>query len=138
MKMGVAGTFFEPHLWNSENLLLFSRCTNHITIIFWSILLSKSCKKMLKPSSPGVQSFLDNGTMHILHCLMKIIILCFEQKSDVLSSFTNWIQHLVHKLKHISFFYLLLTFISFQKIWDVSINKAKKLLHLWNDKIHCQ
>ena len=45
MKMGVAGTFFEPHLWNSGNLSLFSRCKNHITIIFLFILLFKSCKK---------------------------------------------------------------------------------------------
>ena len=45
MKMGAADTFFEPHLWNSGNLLLFSRCKNHITIIFLFILLFKSCKK---------------------------------------------------------------------------------------------
>ena len=43
--MGVAGTFFEPHLWNSGNLLLFSRCTNHISITFWIFWLYKSCKK---------------------------------------------------------------------------------------------
>ena len=45
MKMGVAGTFFEPHLWNSGNLLLFSRCTNYISITFWIFWLYKICKK---------------------------------------------------------------------------------------------
>ena len=58
MKMGVAGTFFETHLWNSENLLLFSRFKNHISITFWIFWIYKSFKKMLEPSSLGVQSFL--------------------------------------------------------------------------------
>ena len=35
LQEGVAGVIFEPHPWNSGNLLLFLRCTNHITIIFW-------------------------------------------------------------------------------------------------------
>ena len=43
--MGVAGTFFEPHLWISGNLLLFGRCTNHISITFWFFWSYKSCKK---------------------------------------------------------------------------------------------
>ena len=40
------GTHFsEPHPWDSGNLLLFSRCTNHISITFWIFWLYKSCKK---------------------------------------------------------------------------------------------
>ena len=35
LQEGMAGTFFEPHPWNSGNLLLFSRCTNHISTTFW-------------------------------------------------------------------------------------------------------
>ena len=41
----MTGTFFEPHLWNSGNLLLFSRCTNRISITFWIFKSYKSCKK---------------------------------------------------------------------------------------------
>ena len=50
MKMGVAGTFFEPHLWNSGNLLLFLA---DVQIILVSLF------EFFEPSSPGVQSFLN-------------------------------------------------------------------------------
>ena len=42
---GLVGAFFESNPCNSGNLLLFSRCTNHISITFWIFWLYKSCKK---------------------------------------------------------------------------------------------
>ena len=45
LQEGVVGAFFEPHPWNSGNLLLFTRCTNHISFTFWIFWLHKSCKK---------------------------------------------------------------------------------------------
>ena len=40
----MASTFFESHPWNIGSLLLYWRCPNHITIIFWFILLFENSK----------------------------------------------------------------------------------------------
>ena len=70
MKMGVAGTFFEPYLWNSKNLLLFSRCTNHISTTFWIFWLYKSCKKWW---SLPLQVFRASCTMLCIILILKDI-----------------------------------------------------------------
>ena len=66
LQEGVAGTFFEPHLWNSGTLLLFSRCTNHISITFWIIWLYKSCKKCWSlPLQVFRASWIEQHSLHI-------------------------------------------------------------------------
>ena len=80
----MVGTFFEPYPCNSGNFLLFSRCTNHINIIFWFNLLFKSWK-LLKPFSPGIQSYLGKDANSNYHsCIYSLFTAGFCNSSTQL------------------------------------------------------
>ena len=57
--MGMAGLNLEPHLSKSGKSFLFYSCTSDVIVISRNSQWGESCKKPLKPSSPGIQRFLD-------------------------------------------------------------------------------
>ena len=57
--MGMAGLILEPHLLKSGKSFLFYSCTSDIIVTSPNSQWVESCKKTLKPSSPGIQRFLD-------------------------------------------------------------------------------
>ena len=56
--MGMAGLNLEPHLSKSGKSFLFYSCTSDVIVISRNSQWGESCKKPLKPSSPGIQRFL--------------------------------------------------------------------------------
>ena len=56
--MGMAGLNLEPHLSKSGKSFLFYSCTSDVIVISRNSQWGESCKKHLKPSSPGIQRFL--------------------------------------------------------------------------------
>ena len=56
--MGMAGLNLEPHLSKSGKSFLFYSCTGDVIVISQNSQWVESCKKTLKPSSPGIQRFL--------------------------------------------------------------------------------
>ena len=57
--MGMAGLNLEPHLSKSGKSFLFYSCTSDVIVISRNSQWGESCKKPLKPSSPGIQRFLN-------------------------------------------------------------------------------
>ena len=51
--MGMAGLNLEPHLSKSGKSFLFYSCTSDVIVISRNSQWGESCKKPLKPSSPG-------------------------------------------------------------------------------------
>ena len=58
--MGMAGLNLEPHLSKSGKSFLFYSCTSDVIVISRNSKWGESCKKPLKPSSPGIQRFLTS------------------------------------------------------------------------------
>ena len=57
--MGMVGLNLEPHLSKSGKSFLFYSCTSDVIVISRNSQWGESCKKPLKPSSPGIQRFLN-------------------------------------------------------------------------------
>ena len=56
--MGIAGLSLVPHLSKSGKSFLFCSCIRDVIVISKNSPWVESCKKPLKPSSPGIQRFL--------------------------------------------------------------------------------
>ena len=57
--MGIAGLILVPHLSKSGKSFLFYSCTSDVIVISQNSQRVKSYKNTQKPSSPGIQRFLD-------------------------------------------------------------------------------
>ena len=64
--MGMVGLNLEPHLSKSGKSFLFYSCTSDVIVISWNSQWVESCKKPLKPSSPGIQRFLAYSMFEIV------------------------------------------------------------------------
>ena len=69
--MDMTGLILGSHTSNFGNSFLFWRCTNTFNVIFQNSQWLKSCKKIQKPSSPGIQRFLGKSKLKRLNLLNK-------------------------------------------------------------------
>ena len=73
--MGMAGLNLEPHFSKFGKPFLFYSCTSDVIVISRNSQWGESCKKPLKPSSPGIQRFLANITVVVL----VLVLMSFTQ-----------------------------------------------------------
>ena len=72
--MGMVGLNLEPQLSKSGKSFLFYSCTSDVIVISRNSQWGESCKKPLKPSSPGIQRFL--ATLRFPKGQQKILLSC--------------------------------------------------------------
>ena len=89
----MAGLILEPHLSKSGKSFVFYSCTSDVIVISRNSQWGESCKKPLKPSSPGIQRFLIKCIyeQHVLSILFGYFIgfVLFTNNSAVLAKISQ-------------------------------------------------